>query len=128
MLKVAGRHVQQIERHRRVAFRDVLQAASFHQPYCRIDDCFRGEAVDRTVLQPENVAGQVESADLAAAIGEELVAANRTVDDLVDVVGRLRLSVNLGTPVVFEFAQDYPCAGKLAELSQSLLACCRDGR
>ena len=103
----------------RVGFRNVLQAAPFHQPYCRIDDRFRGKSVGGTVLQPKNVAGQVEGADLAAAVGEELVAANRAVDDLVDIVGRLRLAKDLRAPVVFEFAQDYPCARKLAELPRA---------
>lgn len=72
-----------------------------------------------SVLQPENVASQVERADLAAAVGEELVGANRTARDLVDIVGRLRLSEDLGAFIVFEFAQDYPCPRKLAELPQS---------
>ena len=120
MPKVARCHVQEIERHQHVGFRHVLQAASFHQPYCRIDDRFSGKSVGCSVLQPENVAGQVERADLAAAVGEELVAANRTVRDLVDIVGRLRLSEDLGALVVFELAQDYPCPRKLAELPESL--------
>ena len=106
MPEVARCHVQEIERHHRVGFRYVFQAASFHQPYCRIDDRLRGKSVGCSVLQPENVASQVERADLAAAIGEELVGANRTARDLVDIVGRLRLSEDLGAFVVFEFAQD----------------------
>ena len=62
----------------------------------------------------------MEGADLAAAVGKELVAANRAVNDLVDVLGRLGLAVNFGTSVIFEFAQDDACAGKLAKLSESL--------
>jgi hypothetical protein len=105
----------------------VFQTASFHQPYCRIDDRFRSKPVGRTVLQPKNVAGQVECADLAAAVGEELVGANRTVRDLVDIIGRLRLSKDLRSPVVFEFARDYPCARKLAELPKRLRLTARMG-
>ena len=111
---------RQVERDRRVAFRDVLEAAPFHQPYCRIDDRLRGEAVLGAVFQPKNVTGQMEGADLAAAVGKELVASNRAVDHLVDVLGRLGLAVNLGTSVIFEFAQDDSCAGKLAKFSESL--------
>ena len=120
MLKIAGRHIQKVERDHRVAFRDMFKAAPLHQPYCRIDDRLRGEAVLGTVFQTKNVAGQMEGADLAAAVGKELVAANRAFNDLVDVFGRLGLAVDFGTSVVFEFAQDDPCAGKLAKLSESL--------
>ena len=98
MPEVARCHIQEIERDQRVGFRHVLQAAPLHQPYCRIDDRFRGKSVGCTVLQPKNVAGQVESADLAAAVGEELVGANRTVRDLVDIVGRLRLPKDFRAP------------------------------
>ena len=114
MLKVAGRHVQKVEGDHRVAFRDVLETAPLHQPYCRIDNCLCGEAVLGTVFQPKNVTGQMEGADLAAAVGEELVAANGAVDDLIDVVGRLGLAINLSASVIFELAQDDPCPGKLA--------------
>ena len=104
----------------RVAFRDMLEAAPFHQPYCRIDDRLCGEAVLGAVLQTKNVTIQVKGADLAAAIGEEFVAADRAFNDLVDVLGRLVLAINFGTSVIFEFAQDDACAGKLAKLSQGL--------
>ena len=118
MLQIAGRHVQKVERDQRVAFRHMLQAASLHQSHGRIDDRLRGEPMNRTVFQAENVAGQVKSADLTAAVGKQLVASNRAVNDLVDVVGRLRLAVNFGAPVVSEFAEDDPRAGKLAKLSK----------
>ena len=108
MLEVAGRHIQEIERDQGVGFRYVLKAAPLHQPYCRVDDGLRGKSVGGTVLQPKNVARQMESADLAAAIGEELVAANRAVNDLVDIIGRLRLPKDLRAPFVFEFAQRLP--------------------
>src|SRR5215212_2695672 len=120
MPEVARCHVQQIERHHRVGFRDVFQAASFHQPYRRIDDRFGGEAVGCTVLQSENVAGQVERANLAAAVGKELVGANCTAPDLVYIVRGLRLSEDLGTFVVLKLAQDYACSRQLTELSQGL--------
>jgi hypothetical protein len=74
-----------------------------------------------------NITDQVEGADLAAAIREEFVAANRTLNDLVNVVGRLGLAVNLSTSVVSEFAQDDPRAGKLAKLSERLRLAARMG-
>jgi hypothetical protein len=118
MPEVARCHIQEIERHHRVGFRNMLQTAAFHQPYRRVDDRFRGKSVGCTVLQPKNVAGQVESTNLAAAVGEKLVGANSAVRDLVDIVGRLRLSKDFRPLVVFEFARDYPCARKLTELPE----------
>jgi hypothetical protein len=57
MLKIAGRHVQKVERDHRVAFRDMLEAATLHQPDRRIDDRLCGEAVLGTVFQTKNIAG-----------------------------------------------------------------------
>ena len=45
-------------------------------------------------LQAENVARQVECADLAAAVVQDLVGADRAADDLVEVLGRLVLAVD----------------------------------
>ena len=117
MLQVAGRHVQEVDRDQGVAFRNMLQAASFHQSHGRVDDRLGGKPMKRTVFQAKDVADQVKSADLTAAIGKQLVASDRAVDDLVDVVGRLRFAKNFGALVVFEFAEDDPRAGKLAKLS-----------
>ena len=48
------------------------------------------------------------------------MGANRTVYNLVDIVGGFRLSEYLGTLVVLEFAEDYACSRQLTELSQGL--------
>jgi hypothetical protein len=111
VLKVAGGHIQQIEHNEHVSFRQIIQAGSLHQPHRRVDDRFCGEPMDRPVLQAKDVAGQVESADLTAAVGQELVAPNRAVNDLVDIVGRLGLSVDFGALVV-GFAE-YPFSMKV---------------
>ena len=60
----------------------MFKAAPLDQPYGRIDDRLRGEVVLGAVLQAENITGQVEGADLAAAVGEEFMATNRSVNDL----------------------------------------------
>src|SRR3954451_541668 len=120
MLKIAGCHVQEVERDHRVALRDMLEAAPFHQPYGCFDDRLCGEAVLGTIFQTKNIAGQMEGADLAATVGEEFVAADRTVDDLVDVFSRLGLAVDFRASVILKFAQDDSRAGKLAKLSESL--------
>ena len=46
-------------------------------------------------FEAEHVAGKVEGADLAAAVGEKLVAAHGAGDDLIDVLGRLVLAIDL---------------------------------
>jgi len=46
----------------------------------------------------------MECSDLSPSVGEELVAADRAVGDLVDVLGRLSLAKDLGAAPVFEFA------------------------
>src|ERR1051326_9141540 len=45
-----------------------------------------------TEFQAEHVAGQVEAADLAAAVAEDLVGAHRAADQLVEIIGRLVLA------------------------------------
>ena len=83
--------------------------------------------MDRPVFQAKDVAHQVKCADLAASVGEELVAPNRAVNDLVDIVGRLGLSVNLGAPGVFELAQDELRARQAALLAEELWPIGRSG-
>ena len=55
------------------------------------------------VFQSEDVADEVECADLAAAIGEQLVASHRTRLDLVNVFGRFFFAVDLSFSFVREF-------------------------
>src|SRR3954451_299773 len=69
----------------------------------------------------------MESADLASPVGQQLVASNRTVHGLVDVVRRLRFPVNLGASIVPEFAKIYSRAGKLSKLTQGVLLTRRSG-
>ena len=47
------------------------------------------------------------------------MATNRSVNDLVDVLGRFGLSINFTAPAIFALAEDDSRARKLAELSQS---------
>src|SRR5262249_7215933 len=46
--------------------------------------------------RPDMSPGKVEAADLARTVVENLVGAHRAADDLVDIVGRLVLAVDLG--------------------------------
>src|SRR5262245_23215464 len=49
-------------------------------------------------LETENVAGQMKSSDLAAAVHQHLVGPHGPADDLVEVIGRLVLAVDLAIP------------------------------
>jgi hypothetical protein len=60
--------------------------------------------MDWPVFKAKNVACQVEGPDLASAVGQELVTPYRTLYHLVDVFRGLGFTVNLASPVIFEFA------------------------
>ena len=72
----------------------------------------RSAGSDRScaVLQAKDIADEVECADLAAAIGEQLVAPHRAFDHLVDIFRWLGLAKNFRTPAIFELAQYDLCA------------------
>jgi hypothetical protein len=48
------------------------------------------------ILEAEDIARQVKRADLAATVGQQFVAPNRAFNDLIDIVGGLCFSENLG--------------------------------
>ena len=104
MLQVAGRHIQDVERDVNIDFRHVLETATLDEAHGRVDDCLRGKTMCGTVFEAKDIANQVEGADLAAAVGQELVAPNRTLHDLVDVVRWLGLAVDFSASIVLEFA------------------------
>ena len=70
--------------------------AALDHEHLAVGDRLGGEGVLVADLEAEHVARQVERADLAAAVVEDLVGAHRAADDLVDVIGRLVLAVDLG--------------------------------
>jgi hypothetical protein len=72
-----------------------LKALSSDQANGGLYDRFCGKSMRLAVLQPKYIAGQVKRADLAAAIGEQLVTSYRPLCDLINVFGRLLLAVDL---------------------------------
>jgi hypothetical protein len=70
----------------------------------RRTDRLRRKAVFVSVFQPEDVAGEVKRTDLATAVRKQFVASHGADFDLVDVVRRLLLTVDLGPLSVVEFA------------------------
>ncbi len=95
----------------------LLEAAALHQPHRGIDDGFRGQPVDRSRFEAENIARQMEGADLAASVGQQLVAANRARDHLVDVFRRLILAVDFLVLPVGKFGRNQTrMPGDCAEL------------
>src|SRR5262249_18589018 len=78
------------------------------------DDRFSRKAVGWAGLQAEHVARQVEGADLAASVGEQLVAADRARNDLIDIFRRLVLTIDFLVLLVGEFRGEESChRGKL---------------
>ena len=94
-----------------------FEAAALHQAHGGVDDGFGREAMGGAGFEPEDVAGQMECADLAASVGKQLVGANRAADHLIDVFGRLILAVDFLILPVGEFGGDQAgMAGQRAEL------------
>src|SRR5690348_17691996 len=52
--------------------------------------------MNRVGFESENVAGEVEGADLPAAVAQDLVGANRAADHLVEILAGIVFAVNLG--------------------------------
>ena len=84
---------------------------TFYQMDLGVDDRLGRKAVNRGVLQTENVAHQVKGANLAAAVQEKLVASYRPFGHLIDILGRLVLAEDLYAFVVAEFAKIDPRPG-----------------
>src|SRR5262245_77982 len=89
-----------------VALRGLFEAPALHQAQRGVEDGFGGKAMGRAGFEAEDVAGQMEGADLAAAVGEQLVGAHRAANHLVDIVGLLILAVDFLVLAVGEFGGD----------------------
>src|SRR6516165_5585857 len=98
----------------------MLEADTFRKANRRIDDCFRGKTMSRAVLQAEDVADEVECADLAAAVREQLVTAHRAFHDLIHIFRGLCFAEDFSAAVVFELAQEELRAGQAAMLAEKL--------
>ena len=51
-------------------------------------------------LKTENIAWQIEAADLAATVAEDFIRPHTAADDLIGVVGRLAFAVSEGNDIV----------------------------
>ena len=68
-------------------------------------------------IEAEHVARQMERADLAAAVVQQLVGTNRAADHLIDIFGRLAFAVDFLVLAVGKFGGDHTrTAGDDAEL------------
>src|SRR3954452_15057474 len=105
MPQAGCRHAEEIAGYRQIGLGDEFEAAALHQADGGVHDRLRGEAMVGSDLEAEDVVGEVKGADLAAAVGEQLVAPYRAGYDLVDVIGRLLLAENLRALFVAEFIQ-----------------------
>src|SRR5436305_2991014 len=121
MLQAGSRHIQEVKRDMNISLRHMLQTTPLQKAHSRVDNRLRSKPMNAAVFQTEDVPSQMESADLTSPVGQQLVGPNCTVDHLVDVFRRLRLSVYLGAPVVPKFAQIDAGTGKLSELTKGIL-------
>src|SRR4051794_7167984 len=69
-----------------------------------VDDGFGREPMDLAVFEAEDIAGQVERADLPATVTQQFVTPDRPLNNLIDIICGLCLSENLGVLHVPEFA------------------------
>src|SRR4029079_4479950 len=94
-----------------------FQAAALHQADGGIGDCFGCQAMGGTRIETEHVTSQMGRADLAPAVAQELVGANRAADYLVDILGRLAFAVDFLVLAVGKFGGDHArTIGEDAEL------------
>src|SRR5208337_4814709 len=104
--QLAGGHRPQLAGDGDVALGRGLEAAALDHPHRRFDDRFGSQAVAGSGFKTENVAGEMEGADLAAAVAEEAIAADRAARDLVDVFGGFALAEDAFVAAVSEFGGD----------------------
>jgi hypothetical protein len=104
MLKVNGRQVQEVSNHRRIVLRMALQALAFNKTNAGVDDGFGRETMEIAILEAKDIARQVKCVYLAATVRQQHVAPNRAFNHLIDKVGGLCLSENLGVLAVLKLA------------------------
>ena len=78
------------------ARREVHHRAALDDEHVAVGNRFGREGVFSAGLEAKDVTGQIERADLAAAVGQHLVGAHCAADDLVEIFGRLGLAVDFG--------------------------------
>src|SRR6516165_10086231 len=71
-----------------------------------IGNRFGRERMSFAGFQPENIAGQIETADLTAAVAENFVRANSSADDLVEPISRFILVNDLYSARIVSDAAD----------------------
>jgi hypothetical protein len=105
VLQVTRRHGEQVSGDQRIALSHHLEAAPLDQANRGVDDRLRRKPMFVSVFQSENVAGEVERADLATAVRKQLVASHCTNLDLIDVVRGFLFAVDFSPLLVGKFVQ-----------------------
>src|SRR6516162_9437607 len=80
-------------------------AFSDHQHF-GVGDRFGRKSVPFSGFEPENVAGQIETADLTAAVAQYFVRANSSADHLIKSISRLILVNDLYSARIVSDAAD----------------------
>src|SRR5215467_4776015 len=91
MRKFARREQQEVTCQRSVAARQRAQDAFSDHQHFGVGNRFGGKCMPFAAFQPENIAGQIEAADLTAAVAENFVRADGAADDLVNAISSLIL-------------------------------------
>src|SRR5271166_5798499 len=68
------------------------QRAALDHEERRLADGIRRAMVDVVDAEAEHLAGQIERADLASSVAQNLIGARRSRHDLINVIGRLSLA------------------------------------
>jgi hypothetical protein len=89
-----------------------FQAAALHQADGGVGDRFSRQAMGGAGIEAEHVAGQMERADLAPSVVEQLVGADRAADHLIDIFARLALAVDFLILPVGKLGGNHTCAGR----------------
>jgi hypothetical protein len=70
MPQIGGGHIEKVARHRRILLGHIGQADALREPHRGVDDRLGGKAMRFAVLKAENVAREMECANLSPSVGE----------------------------------------------------------
>ena len=95
-VQLAAGQREELPRDRSVAPGQRVDRAALDHEHFGVGDRLGGQRMLVGEFKTENIAGQIKSADLTAAVAEDFVGANAAADDLVKVVGRFVIAEDFG--------------------------------
>jgi hypothetical protein len=119
MLKAARDEPEHIVRRGRAAAFLLDDVLAIGQTDIRFDNRLGGKSMNYTVLDAEDVTGQMKGHDLPATVSQQFIASNRPALDLVKILDRLRLSEDLGATPIFEFTAKHSVPGERVQFARA---------